>query len=307
MPMSVSAPQKTLKSSIHCTGIGVHSGSTAAVTLRPAPPDTGILFRRLDAVGGSVEIPAHWSNALESSLCTTLSDGKGTTILTIEHLMAALCGCGIDNCVIELNGPEVPVMDGSAAPFVFLIECAGIIEQVAPRREIKVLKTVRVGDETAWAQIEPDAAFTVDFEIDFADPVIGRQHACYTIEPAKFKRDIGRARTFGFLRDVTMLRAAGRALGASLDNAVVIDGDHIVNPDGLRFPDEFVRHKILDAVGDLYLAGGPLIGRFTGRRSSHALNRRLLAALLSDETAWTVISGDFHEDHGWEEPRRARA
>jgi UDP-3-O-[3-hydroxymyristoyl] N-acetylglucosamine deacetylase len=304
----VAVQQKTLKAPIHCTGIGLHTGAKAALTLRPAPIDTGILFRRLDGEGGSVEITAHWSNAVESALCTTLTDGN-TTILTIEHLMSALAGCGIDNCVVEITGPEVPIMDGSAAPFVFLIECAGTVEQRAARQAIKVLKPIRVGDDLAWASLEPDDVFAVDFEIDFASKVISRQTTSMVVDPHSFKHDISRARTFGFLEDVDKLRAAGRALGGSLDNVVVIDGDTVVNEGGLRYVDEFVRHKVLDAVGDLYLAGGPLLARFNGVRSSHALNRRLLATLFADRSAWTDTTMTATDPLGdnWIEPARASA
>jgi UDP-3-O-[3-hydroxymyristoyl] N-acetylglucosamine deacetylase len=299
------ASQKTLKAPIHCTGIGLHSGIKAALTLRPAPVDTGIVFRRLDGVGGSVEIAAHWSNALESPLCTTLTDGRDTTILTIEHLMAALAGCGIDNCVVELIGPEVPIMDGSSAPFVFLIECAGTVDQQIPRRAIKVLKPVTVGDDRAWTSVEPDELFSIEFEIDFPSKAIARQTANVIIDPVSFKHEISRARTFGFLKDLDALRANGRALGGSLDNAVVVDGDTVMNSDGLRYADEFVRHKVLDAVGDLYLAGGPLLGRFRGSRSSHALNRRLLEVLFADQDAWTMTSVANAPFGDWREPARA--
>lgn len=310
MLISGVAPQRTIRSPIHCTGVGVHTGVKAAITLRPAPVGTGIRFRRLDVAAGPVEIPALWTNADESPLCTTLTDRRGTTIMTIEHLMAALSGCAIDNCVVDIRGPEVPVMDGSAAPFVFLIECAGVVEQRAPRRAIRVLKPVSLGDGRASVALEPADEFVVSFEIDFASPVIGRQSAELSVEPAAFKAEISRARTFGFLNEVDALRAAGRALGASLDNAVVIDGARIVNEGGLRYPDEFVRHKVLDAVGDLLLAGAPLVGRFTGRRSSHALTLALLRRLLGDETAWTTVSlpaADETDSAGWAEPERARA
>jgi len=305
MHTPVATPQKTLKAPIHCTGIGLHSGVKAALSLRPAPVDTGIRFRRLDGAGGPVEIAAHWSNALESPLCTTLSDGKNTTILTIEHLMSALAGCGIDNCVVEIIGPEVPIMDGSSAPFVFLIECAGTVEQRKPRQAIRVLKPVTVGDDHAWASIEPDDLFSVEFEIDFPSKAISRQSANLTVDPVSYKHEISSARTFGFLKDYAMLRANGRALGGSLDNAVVIDGDRVMNEGGLRFPDEFVRHKVLDAVGDLYLAGGPLQARFRGSRSSHALTRRLLAALFADEEAWMMGSIETSEYGRWAETPRA--
>jgi UDP-3-O-[3-hydroxymyristoyl] N-acetylglucosamine deacetylase len=297
--------QKTLKTPIHCTGVGLHTGIKAAITLRPAPVDTGILFRRLDVEGRSIELPAHWTNAVESPLCTTLTDGGATTILTIEHLMAALAGCDIDNCVVEIVGPEVPVMDGSSAPFVFLIECAGIVEQRAARNAIKVLKPVRISEGSSSVELLPDDHFSVGFEIDFASRAIAHQRTEFGLDPVTFKRDISRARTFGFLNEVTQLRAAGRGLGGSLDNVVIVDGDTVMNAGGLRYPDEFVRHKALDAIGDLYLAGAPLLARFNGVRSSHALTRRLLAALFADHTnwAWTTIAES--DDLSWAEPAHA--
>jgi UDP-3-O-[3-hydroxymyristoyl] N-acetylglucosamine deacetylase len=303
----VAIAQRTLKAPIHCTGIGLHSGVRTSLTLRPATADTGIVFRRLDGAGGPVEIAAHWSNATETALCTVLSDGRGTEILTIEHLMSALAGCGIDNCVIEIAGPEVPIMDGSATDFVFLIECAGTIQQAVPRRAIKVLKPVRVGDERGWASLEPDTVFSVEFEIDFASKAIARQTASMVVDTECYKQQISRARTFGFLAELDNLRAAGRALGGSLDNAIVIDGDVVLNEGGLRYDDEFVRHKVLDAVGDLYLAGGPLIGRFRGWRSSHALNRRLLATLFADRKAWAPAVTETASYDYWAEPQALSA
>jgi UDP-3-O-[3-hydroxymyristoyl] N-acetylglucosamine deacetylase len=305
MQKQAAAGQRTLKAPIHCTGIGVHLGESAALVLRPAPVDTGILFRRLGGPNGPVEIPAHWRHAEESALCTTLTDGAGTTIMTVEHLMAALAGCGIDNCVVEVLGPEVPIMDGSADKFVFLIECAGIVEQGAPRRAIKVLRRVEIVEGDASAALEPADGASIEFEIDFPGAVIGHQTARYVSDPAGFKAEIARARTFGFLADAVRLRQIGRALGASLDNTIVIDGDRVMNEEGLRFADEFVRHKVLDAVGDLALAGGPLLARFVGRRSSHRLTRRLLEALFTDAQAWTLV--DEPSAGLWAEPARARA
>jgi UDP-3-O-[3-hydroxymyristoyl] N-acetylglucosamine deacetylase len=277
------ASQRTLKTVIGCRGIGLHSGQKVAMTLRPAPPGTGILFCRTDA---EAEIPAHWANAIDSPLCTVLSNGEGTTVGTVEHLMAALAGAEIDNVIVELDGPEVPVMDGSAAPFLFLIECAGVVEQDAARRAIKVLKPVRVGEADATAELLPDHGFSMSFEIDFDNPLIRRQEISLTFESETFKTELSRARTFGLLDDVKRLRAAGLARGGSLDNAIVVARDQVLNMGGLRYGDEFVRHKLLDAFGDLYLAGGPLIGYFRGVRSGHAHTRRLLAALFADDEAW---------------------
>lgn len=275
------AAQHTLKAPIHCTGVGLHTGVSATVTLEPAAIDTGIVFRITNDQGRVVDIPAHWSNVVESPLCTTLTDRSGATLMTIEHLMAALNGCGIDNAIVSVAGPEVPIMDGSAAPFVFLIECAGSVPQMAPRRTIRVIKSVRVGDDLSWASLEPAEVASVECSIDFDSKVIARQSGVVSVDAAAFKAEVSRARTFGFLKDVDRLRAAGRALGGSLDNVVVIDGDTVLNEGGLRYDDEFVRHKLLDAIGDLYLAGGPLIGKFRASRPSHALTRRLLEAVFT--------------------------
>jgi UDP-3-O-[3-hydroxymyristoyl] N-acetylglucosamine deacetylase len=300
--------QKTLKAPIHCTGVGLHSGIKAAMTLRPAPANTGIVFRRLDGTGAPVEIQANWQNSIESALCTTLTDGNGTTIMTIEHLMSAFAGCSVDNVVVDIIGPEVPIMDGSAAPFVFLIECAGTIEQLAARRFVKVLKPVHVEQGPASVTLEPGDGFSVDFAIDFASKVIARQTTHMTIEPGTFKTEISRARTFGFLAEVDQMRAAGLARGGSLENAIVIDGDTVMNEGGLRYPDEFVRHKALDAIGDLYLAGSPILGRFAGVRSSHALNRRALEALFRDDSAWCYVTlAEAEAFDAWQEPARASA
>ena len=253
------------------------------MTLCPAAPDSGILFRRIDA---GVEIRAHWTNAIDSPLCTVLSNGEGAKVGTVEHLMAALAGAEIDNVIVELDGPEVPVMDGSAAPFLFLIECAGAIEQDAARRAIRVLKPVRISEADATAELSPDHGFSMSFEIDFDNPLIRRQEISLTFASETFKTELSRARTFGLLDDVKRLRAAGLARGGSLDNAIVVARDQVLNMGGLRYGDEFVRHKLLDAFGDLYLAGGPLIGYFRGVRSGHAHTRRLLAALFADDEAW---------------------
>jgi len=241
------------------------------------------VFRRTDA---GVEIRASWVNAVAAPLCTMLSNGEGITIGTVEHLMAALAGAEIDNAIVELDGSEVPIMDGSAAPFLFLIECAGIVEQDAPRRAIKVLKPVSIIDAGATAELLPDHGFSMSFEIDFANPLISRQDARVVFEEGTFKSAISRARTFGLLDEVGRLRAAGFGRGGSLDNVVVVSGDHVLNADGLRYDDEFVRHKLLDALGDLYLAGGPIIGEFRGVRSGHGHTRQLLAALFADAEAW---------------------
>ena len=252
--------QHTLKNPIHCSGIGVHSGQRVSMTLNPAEPNTGIVFRRTDAAGKGVEIKAHWSKAIETPLCTTLVADDGRKITTVEHLMSAFAACGIDNALVEMNAEEVPIMDGSAAPFVFLIECAGRKRQNAPRRAIRILKPVTVEDPHRSACLEPGEGFSIDFDIDFDNQLISRQSWSGQLTEQVFKDEIARARTFGFLHEVEQLRKMGLARGGSLDNAVVVDGDKVLNEGGLRYSDEFVRHKVLDSIGDLYLAGAPILG-----------------------------------------------
>jgi UDP-3-O-[3-hydroxymyristoyl] N-acetylglucosamine deacetylase len=284
MSGEIAAPlQQTLKTEIGCRGVGLHSGRRVAMNLLPAAPGTGIVFRRTDA---DAEIRANWVNAVESGRCTALSDGEGTSVGTVEHLMAALAGTEIDNAVVEIDGPEVPVMDGSAAPFVFLIECAGVVEQDAPRRAIKVLRPISVVADGATATLSPDHCLSMSFEIDFESTLIRRQGMSIAIDAGTFKSELSRARTFGLLDEVARLRAAGLGRGGSLDNVVVVSGDRVLNSGGLRYENEFVRHKMLDAVGDLYLAGAPIIGHFRGVRSGHVHTRRLLAALFADPEAW---------------------
>ena len=286
--------QRTLKTSIDCSGIGLHSGVKVSMTLHPADANTGISFKRTDIAGGGAVIPAHWDYVVDTRLSTTLGNEDGVTIGTVEHLMAALAGCGIDNALIELNGPEVPIMDGSAQPFVFLVECAGVVEQDAPRRVIRILKTVSVDCEYGEARLSPGSCLSLDVEIDFEGSAIAKQSLSIGVVNGSFGKELARARTFGFLHQIEKLWAAGLAKGGSLDNAVVVSGDKILNEGGLRYDDEFVRHKILDAVGDLYLAGGAIIGRFEGVCSGHATNNALLRALFADNEAWKydVFQGD---------------
>lgn len=279
--------QHTLKNPIHCSGIGVHSGLRVSMTLNPAEADSGIVFRRTDVEG--VELQAHWKNAVETPLCTTLVAENGQKVSTIEHLMSAFVACGIDNALVEISAEEVPIMDGSAAPFVFLIECAGRARQDAPRRAIRILKDVSVEEPHRAASFVPGEGFTVDFDIDFDNDLVSRQSWSGAITEETFKSEISRARTFGFLHEVEQLRKMGLARGGSLDNAVVIDGDKVMNEGGLRFKDEFVRHKVLDSIGDLYLAGAPILGHFTGHKAGHALNLRLLVELFSDQDAWEWV------------------
>ncbi len=278
--------QRTLRNPIHCSGVGLQSGAHVSMTLRPAAPDSGIRFSRVDRPDGPVDIEASWRNARETPLCTTLAGAGDVRVGTVEHLMSAFAGCAIDNLLVELNGGEVPAMDGSAAPFIYLMRCAGIVEQPAPRRAIKILKKVSVSEGNRMVALTPGEGFTIHFEIEFDNPVIGYQSCIVELDGENYERDVARARTFGFLEEVDDLRAKGLARGGSLDNAIVVNGEGIVNQGGLRFADEFVRHKMLDAIGDLYLAGAPLLCRFHGLRAGHALNLRLLQALFADDSAW---------------------
>jgi UDP-3-O-[3-hydroxymyristoyl] N-acetylglucosamine deacetylase len=293
--------QHTLKAAIHCTGIGLHSGAKVSMTLKPAEADTGIVFVRTDLGASRGVIPGRWDAVTDTTLCTVVGNAHGATIGTVEHLLAALNGCGVDNAVVELDGPEVPIMDGSAAPFVFLIECAGLARQDEPRRLIRVLKEVSVGEGQRRAVLSPGAGSTFSFEIDFASAAIARQEGYVELAGSVFKNDVARARTFGFLHEVDHLRRIGLARGGSLDNAIVISGDRVLNEGGLRFTDEFVRHKILDSIGDLYLAGGRIAGHFHGSRSGHALNNQILHALFADAGAWERVDATEHADetYGW--------
>lgn len=287
------ARQRTLKNAIQCSGTGLHTGAHVAMTLHPAKADTGIIFRRTDIAGGGVEIPARWDHVVDSRLCTSVGvaegSGNGVTVATIEHLMAALAGLEIDNVIIEINGPEVPAMDGSAAPFMFLGECAGIVELPAPRRAIRILKPVTAAMNGSFSRLEPATRPSFAFEIRYDAPAIGRQAHTVEMSASAFRSEVARARTFGLLEDVADMRAHGFAKGGSLENAVVVSGDRVLNGDGLRYENEFVRHKLLDAIGDMYLAGGPIIGRFVGSCSGHALNNALLRALFADAEAWERV------------------
>ena len=255
------------------------------MALNPAPPGTGVVFRRTD-LGAHAEIKAHRDNVVDSRLCTTIGNGNGLSVSTIEHLMAAIAGCGVENVIVELNGAEVPIMDGSARPFVFLIECAGIVEQNAPRRAIQVLKQINVGNESRWASISPADHFSLHCEIVFDHDAIGTQSFDYDSRLSSFADELSNARTFCLAADVEKMRAAGLALGGSLDNAVVIGKDGLLNEEGLRYDTEFARHKALDCIGDLSLAGAPLLAHVESYCAGHAMNHQLLDALLDDETAW---------------------
>lgn len=282
--------QYTLKTLVRATGVGLHTGCKVEMTLRPAPPDTGIVFRRLD-VEPPVDIPVAPERVTDTRLCSAI-ERDGVKIATVEHLMSALAGLGVDNVYIDLTGPEVPIMDGSAAPFVFLIQSAGLEAQAAPRRYIRVKKTVRVEEGDKWAELAPYDGFRLTFRIDFEHPVLARSGQTVSIDLGRqsYVQEVSRARTFGFMRDVESLRSAGLARGGTLDNAVVMDDYRVLNEGGLRYADEFVKHKVLDAVGDLYLAGHPLLAAFTAYKSGHGLNNKLLRALLADGTAWEWAS-----------------
>ena len=282
--------QRTLKNIIRATGIGLHSGEKVYLTLRPAAVDTGIVFRRMD-LDPVVEIPALAKNVGETTMSTTLVKGD-VKVDTVEHLLSAMAGLGIDNAYVELSASEVPIMDGSAGPFVFLIQSAGLEEQDAPKEFIRILREVTVEDGEKRATFVPFEGFKVGFEIDFDHPVFeGRtQTACVDFSSTSFVKEVSRARTVGFMRDIEFLRTHNLALGGSVDNAIVVDEDSVLNEDGLRYEDEFVKHKILDAIGDLYLLGKSLIGEFRGYKSGHALNNLLLRTLLEQPDAWEVVT-----------------
>ena len=282
--------QRTLKNIIRATGVGLHSGEKVYLTLKPAPVDTGIVFCRTD-LDPMVEIPARAENVGETTLSTTLVKGD-VKVDTVEHLLSAMAGLGIDNAYIELSASEVPIMDGSAGPFVFLIQSAGLQEQEAPKKFIRIKRPVTVEEEGKSATFLPFDGFKVSFEIDFDHPVFhGRtQHASVDFSSTSFVKEVSRARTFGFMRDIEMLREHNLALGGSMDNAVVLDDYRVLNEDGLRYEDEFVKHKILDAIGDLYLLGHSLIGAYHAHKSGHELNNKLLRTLMADASAWEEVS-----------------
>jgi UDP-3-O-[3-hydroxymyristoyl] N-acetylglucosamine deacetylase len=288
--------QRTLKNSIRATGVGLHTGKKVMMTLRPAPPDAGIVFRRTD-LAQPVDIRAHAENVGETTLGTTLVKGD-VRVSTVEHLLSACAGLGIDNLTVEVSAPEVPIMDGSAGPFVFLLQSAGIEEQRAPKKFTRVRKRVRVEAGDKWAQFDPFDGFKVNFEIEFNHPIFKRrsQKASMDFSTTSFLKEVSRARTFGFIRDIETLRSQSLALGGSLDNSIVLDDFRVLNEDGLRYEDEFVKHKILDAIGDLYLLGHSLIGEFSGHKSGHALNNKLLRALLADSSAWEEVEFESPAD-----------
>ncbi|QSX73560.1 UDP-3-O-acyl-N-acetylglucosamine deacetylase [Lysobacter arenosi] len=282
--------QRTLKNVIRATGVGLHSGEKVFLTLRPAPVDTGIVFRRVD-LDPVVEVPASAELVTETTLCTGLSCGPAK-IQTVEHLLSALAGLGIDNIYVELSAAEVPIMDGSSGPFVFLLQSAGIAEQEAPKRFIRIKRAVEVRDGDKVARFEPYDGFRLDFTVQFDHPAIpaSQSRAVVEFSTANYIQEVSRARTFGFMRDLEYMRERNLGLGGSMDNAIVLDEFRVLNDDGLRYADEFVRHKILDAVGDLYLAGHPVIGTYVGFKSGHALNNKLVRALLAERSAWDEVT-----------------
>ena len=282
--------QRTLKNVIRATGVGLHSGEKVYLTLRPAAADSGIVFRRID-LDPVVEIPADAGLVTETMLCTGLSRDGGK-VLTIEHLMSAFAGLGIDNACVDLSAPEVPIMDGSAGPFVFLLQSAGIVEQAAPKRFIRIKRPIEVRDGDKLARFVPYDGFRLDFSVQFEHPAIpaAQSRAVVEFSSAAYIKEVSRARTFGFMRDLEFMRERNLGLGGSMDNAIVLDEFRVLNDDGLRYADEFVRHKILDAVGDLYLAGHPILGAYEAFKSGHALNNKLVRALLAERSAWEEVS-----------------
>src|ERR1700674_5047395 len=288
--------QRTLKTAIKTTGVGLHTGVRVDLNLRPAAPETGIVFHRVD-LANAVTIPARATNVGDTRLSSTLTHG-GASISTVEHLLSALAGLGIDNLHIDVAGPEIPIMDGSAGPFVFLLQSAGIVEQPAPKRYLRILTTVEVHDGDKWARFEPHHGFMLDFTIDFPHPVFGTENRHVAIDFAEhsYIKEVSRARTFGFMQDVEALRAAGLILGGNLQNAIVLDETRILNSEGLRYDNEFAKHKVLDAIGDLYLLGHPMIGKYTAYKSGHGLNNALSRALLSRPDAWELVTFDAPAD-----------
>ncbi|HKY02606.1 MAG TPA: UDP-3-O-acyl-N-acetylglucosamine deacetylase [Burkholderiales bacterium] len=282
--------QRTIKAAIKATGVGLHSGKKVTMTLRPAAPDTGVVYRRVD-LAQPIDIRADAMAVTDTRLCSAL-EGNGAKVATVEHLMSALAGLGIDNVYVDLDGPEVPIMDGSAGPFVFLLQSAGLEEQRAAKKFFRIRKAVEVRDGDKWARFDPYDGFKLSFSIVFDHPVFEKSSQTYSIDFAEtsYSKEVARARTFGFAQEVEALRNHGLALGGSLDNAVVLDEYRVLNTDGLRYVDEFVKHKVLDAIGDLYLVGHPVIGAFSAHKSGHALNNQLLRVTLADQEAWEMVS-----------------
>jgi len=288
--------QRTLKTMVQATGVGLHTGEKVYLTLRPAAIDTGIVFRRVD-LAHPIDIRAE-AHAVHDTRLSTCLESNGARIATVEHLMSALAGLGVDNAIVELSSPELPIMDGSAGTFIFLLQSAGLVEQAAAKKFMRIKKVVEVRDGDKWVRFEPYNGYKLNFTINFAHPVFAntKQNVTVDLGEHSYIKEVSRARTFGFMQDVENMRAQGLALGGNLDNAIVMDEYRVINPDGLRFDDEFVKHKVLDAIGDLYLLGHPLIGAFSGYKSGHALNNALCRALLADESAWEFATFDKAEE-----------
>jgi UDP-3-O-[3-hydroxymyristoyl] N-acetylglucosamine deacetylase len=297
--------QRTLKGAIKTTGVGLHTGARVDLTMRPAAPDTGIVFHRVD-LAQPVSIPAHALNVGDTRLSSSL-EKDGARISTVEHLMSALAGLGVDNLHVDVAGPELPIMDGSAAPYVFLLQSAGLEEQKARKRYLRIKEPVEVRHDDKWARFEPHHGFVLDFTIDFPHPVFGSEtrHVLIDFAEHSYTKEVSRARTFAFMQDVEAMRSAGLALGGSLQNAIVLDETRVLNSEGLRYDNEFAKHKVLDAIGDLYLLGHPLIGTYSAFKSGHALNNAVARALLARPDAWELVSFDAQGDlprafQGWQ-------
>ena len=288
--------QRTLKEPVRTTGVGLHTGVKVEITLRPAPPDSGIVFRRMD-LDPPAELKADPYLVTDTRLCSMLESGPAK-VSTVEHLMSALAGLGIDNALVDLTGPEIPILDGSSAPFVYLLQSVGIVEQDAPKRYVRILRPIEVRDGDKLARLTPHNGFKIEFTIDFKHPVFEKSGKTVSIDFAEtaYAKEVARARTFGFMHEVEALRNSGLALGGSLDNAIVMDEYRVLNAEGLRYDDEFVKHKVLDAIGDLYLLGYPIIGAFEAYKSGHALNNALLRELLQHQEAWEFVSFERSED-----------
>ena len=293
--------QHTIKNTVSISGTGLHSGVTVDIAIHPADPDYGVVFKRIDITDKENTIPAKWDHVVDTRLCTVIGNKDGVTVGTIEHLMAALRGCGIDNALIEINGPELPILDGSSVAFVAAIEEAGVQVQGQPRRAIRILKEVSYEEDGKKVTLSPSNMPTYTGQIDYAHPTIGTQNYELKLINGNFKHDLADCRTFCLLEDVEMMQANGLALGGTLDNAVVIDDGGVMNPDGLRCHDEFIRHKLLDAIGDLALAGGLVLGAYNGVRAGHALNNKALRALFADDSAWEIVDlfVDIDETDRW--------
>ena len=288
--------QRTLKTPVRATGVGLHSGVKVEMTLRPGAADSGIVFRRMD-LDPPAELKANPYLVTDTRLCSMLESGPAK-VSTVEHLMSALAGLGIDNLLVDLTGPEIPIMDGSSAPFVFLLQSAGIVEQDAPKKYVRIIQPIEVREGDKWARFVPHNGFKIEFTIDFKHPVFDKSGKTVRIDFADnaYTKEVARARTFGFMHEVEALRNSGLALGGSLDNAIVMDEFRVLNQDGLRYDDEFVKHKVLDAIGDLYLLGYPIIGAFEAYKSGHALNNALLRELLQHQESWESVSFEQNED-----------